>query len=197
MEIATLFCYLKEEPFIPYNNNNNRRPEKRRDPINENVRYPQVRVIGPEGEQLGVMSSREANSLAMSYQLDLYCVAPTATPPVCRICNYGKVRFEKQKQDKLKKKNQKVQELKQIQLTPQIGQHDLETKARKAREFFEKGDRVEVCVVFRGRQMTHTEIGEEVMKKFNEVCADIASVEKAPFWEGKWYKEILMPIKKK
>lgn len=161
------------------------------------MRYPQVRVIGPDGEQLGVMSSREANTLAASYQLDLYCVAPTAVPPVCRICNYGKVRFEKQKQEKLKKKNQKVQELKQIQLTPQIGQHDLETKARKAHEFFEKGDRVEVCVVFRGRQMTHTEIGEEVMNKFNEVCQDVASVDKAPYWEGKWYKEILAPIKKK
>lgn len=181
MVIATLFCYLKEESLIPYaNNNNNRRPEKRHDPINENVRYPSVRVIGPDGEQLGVMSSREANSLAMSYSLDLYCVAPNANPPVCRICNYGKVRFEKQKQEKLKKKNQKIQELKQIQLTPQIGQHDLETKARKAREFFEKGDRVEVCVVFRGRQMTHTEIGEEVMKKFNEVSADVANVEKSP-----------------
>ena len=87
--------------------------------------------------------------------------------------------------------------MKQIQLTPQIGTHDLETKARKGREFLEKGDRVEVCVVFRGRQMSHLEIGEEVMQHFNEILADVASVDKAPYWEGKWYKEILAPIKKK
>ena len=156
-----------------------------------------MRVIGPEGEQLGIMSSRQANSLAMSYNLDLYCVAPTANPPVCRICNYGKVRFEKQKQDKLRRKNQKTQELKQIQLTPQIGQHDLETKAHKARECLEEGDRVQVCVVFRGRQMSHQEIGEDVMKHFNETLQDVAIVDKAPYWEGKWYNEILAPAKKK
>ena len=153
---ATLF-YSEEEFLIPYFNNSNRRaPERRNDPINENVRYP-----------------------------------------VCRICNYGKVRFEKQKQDKLRRKNQKTQELKQIQLTPQIGQHDLETKAHKARECLEEGDRVQVCVVFRGRQMSHQEIGEDVMKHFNETLQDVAIVDKAPYWEGKWYNEILAPAKKK
>ena len=194
---ATLF-YSEEELLIPYFNNSNRRaPERKNEPINENVRYPEVRVIGPQGEQLGIMSSRQANALAMNYSLDLYCVAPTANPPVCRICNYGKVRFEKQKQDKLRRKNQKTQELKQIQLTPQIGQHDLETKTRKARECLEEGDRVQVCVVFRGRQMSHQEIGEDVMTHFNEVLQDVAVVDKAPYWEGKWYNEILAPAKKK
>ncbi|MBR3266940.1 MAG: translation initiation factor IF-3, partial [Bacilli bacterium] len=118
-----------------FNPNDRRRPEKRFDPINEHIRYPEVLVIGPNGEQLGVMSSQNANKLAMSYDLDLFCVAPNAKPPVCKILNYGKYRFEQQKQQKASKKNQKTTETKEVQLTPVIGQHDLETKARKAREF--------------------------------------------------------------
>lgn len=186
---------------IPYSNQNagrpNKRPEKRRDPINENIRFPEVRVIGPEGEQLGIMSSNEANRLAMSYNLDLFLAAPNANPPVCKICNYGKLRFEKQKQDRMKRKNQKTQELKEIQLKPQIGQHDLDTKARKAKEFLEKGDKVLVKVVFKGRQLAHKEIGEELMGKFNASLAEVSIVEKAPYWEGKFCCCILAPVKKK
>ncbi len=142
------------------------------------------------------MSSRQANELAMSYNLDLYCVAPQANPPVCKILNYGKFRFEKQKQDRAQKRNRKSNETKQIQLTPQIGLHDLETKARKAREFLEDGDKVQVCVVFKGRQMAHKEVGEDVMKKFQEILQDVSQVDKAPYWEGKWYNSILAPKKK-
>lgn len=142
------------------------------------------------------MSSRQANELAMSYNLDLYCVAPQANPPVCKILNYGKFRFEKQKQDRAQKRNRKSNETKQIQLTPQIGLHDLETKARKAREFLEDGDKVQVCVVFKGRQMAHKEVGENVMKKFQEILQDVSQVDKAPYWEGKWYNSILAPKKK-
>lgn len=142
------------------------------------------------------MSSRQANELAMSYNLDLYCVAPQANPPVCKILNYGKFRFEKQKQDRAQKRNRKSNETKQIQLTPQIGLHDLETKARKAREFLENGDKVQVCVVFKGRQMAHKEVGEDVMKKFQEILQDVSQVDKAPYWEGKWYNSILAPKKK-
>lgn len=192
-----LFYYSRRKQTISYyNSNDRRRPEKRYDPINEHVRYPEVRVIGPAGEQLGVMSSRAANDLAIRYGLDLYCVAPSANPPVCKILNYGKLRFEKQKAEKEARKNQKASELKQVQLTPQIGQHDLETKARHAHEFLEAGDRVEVCVVFRGRQMTHKEVGEEVMKRFVDALADVSIIDKAPFWEGKWYNAILAPKKK-
>ncbi len=170
---------------------------KNQDPINENIRYPEVLVIGPEGQQLGKMSSRAANELAIKYGLDLYCVAPQGKPPVCKILNYGKFKFEKQKAAKEAKKNQKSTELKQVQLTPQIGIHDLETKARHAREFIEDGNKVEVCVIFRGRQMSHKDLGEEVMKTFCDKLSDISGVDKSPFWEGKWYKSIIAPLKKK
>jgi translation initiation factor IF-3 len=188
---------LRRNTTIAYFNPNDRsRPEKRYDPINERIRYPQVRVIGPEGEQLGVMSSRAANDLAIRYGLDLYCVAPNVNPPVCKILNYGKFRFEKQKAEKEARKNQHAMELKQVQLTPQIGLHDLETKARHAREFLEGGDRVEVSVVFKGRQMAHKEVGEDVMSKFVEQLNDVSAIDKAPYWEGKWYNAILAPKKK-
>lgn len=142
------------------------------------------------------MSSRAANDLAMRYNLDLYCVAPNAQPPVCKILNYGKFRFEQQKQERLARKNHKATELKQIQLTPVIGEHDIETKSRKAREFFEEGDKVQVVVVFRGRQLSHKEVGEEVMSKFIALLTDVSTIDKAPYWEEKWYYAILAPKKK-
>jgi len=155
-----------------------------------------VLVIGPNGEQLGKMSSRAANDLAMHYNLDLYCVAPNANPPVCKILNYGKFRFEQQKQDRLSRKNQHATELKQVQITPQIGQHDIDTKARHAREFIEDGNKVQICVVFKGRQLAHKDLGEGVMQSFINSLADIALIDKPPFWEGKWYECIVAPKKK-
>jgi translation initiation factor IF-3 len=155
-----------------------------------------VLVIGPNGEQLGKMSSRAANDLAMRYNLDLYCVAPNANPPVCKILNYGKFRFEQQKQDRLSRKNQHATELKQVQITPQIGQHDIDTKARHAREFIEDGNKVQICVVFKGRQLAHKDLGEGVMQSFINSLADIALIDKPPFWEGKWYECIVAPKKK-
>ena len=143
------------------------------------------------------MSSNAANKLAMSYELDLYCVAPKAEPPVCRILNYGKFRFEQQKQQKASKRNQHIAETKEVQLTPVIGIHDLETKARRAREFLSDGDKVHGCVVFRGRQLSHKEVGEEVMSKFIALLEDVSSIDKAPYWEGKRYNVILAPSKKK
>jgi translation initiation factor IF-3 len=142
------------------------------------------------------MSSRAANDLAVRYNLDLYCVAPNANPPVCKILNYGKFRFEQQKQERLARKNHHASEQKQVQLTPQIGQHDVETKARHAREFLEDGDKVQVCVVFKGRQMSHKEVGEEVMSKFIACLSDISTIEKDPYWEGKWFNAVLAPKKK-
>ncbi len=142
------------------------------------------------------MSSRAANEIAIRYGLDLYCVSPNAHPPVCKILNYGKYKFDQQKASRESRKNQHTNALKQVQLTPQIGQHDLETKARHARGFIEDGNKVQVCVVFRGRQLAHKEVGEEVMKRFCEILADVATVEKQPYWEGKWYDCILGPKKK-
>lgn len=161
------------------------------DLVNERVRFPEVLLIGKNGEQLGKMSSREAYSIAMSNELDLLCVAPNANPPVCKIVNYGKYRFEQQKKAKESKKKQHVVEVKEIQLTPQIGQHDLETKAKAARRFLEDGNKVKIGVRFRGRQMTHIEVGEEVMNKFIAILEDVASIEKKPSMDGKWLNAVI------
>lgn len=161
------------------------------DLVNERVRFPEVLLIGKNGEQLGKMSSREAYSIAMSNELDLLCVAPNANPPVCKIVNYGKYRFEQQKKAKESKKKQHVVEVKEIQLTPQIGQHDLETKAKAARRFLEDGNKVKIGVRFRGRQMTHIEVGEEVMNKFIALLEDVASIEKKPAMDGKWLNAVI------
>ena len=164
--------------------------------INEQIRAKEVMVIGPNGEQLGTMSSRDAQRKANEYDLDLFCVAPNAQPPVCKIINYGKYRFEQQKKAKEAKKNQKVVEIKEIQLTPQIGSHDMETKARAAVKFLEQGNKIKVGVRYRGRQMTHLEVGEEALNKFIELLGDIAQIEKPAQMEGRWLLAIIAPKRK-
>jgi len=164
-------------------------PEKKdNDLVNECVRFPSVMLIGPNGEQLGIMSSRDAYQKAIEYDLDLLCVAPNAKPPVCKILNYGKYRFEAQKKAKENKRNQAMHmvELKEIQLTPQIGEHDLLTKANRAKEFLEHGDRVKVVVRYRGRQMAHIEVGQEVLNKFVSLLSEVSTIEKAPIMEGRF-----------
>ena len=143
------------------------------------------------------MTSREAQLKANEYDMDLLCVAPNAQPPVCKIINYSKYRFEQQKKAKEAKKNQHVIETKEIQLTPQIGGHDMETKARAASKFLAAGNKVKVGVRYRGRQMTHIEVGEEVMNKFIESLKDVAVVEKPATMDGRWLVAILAPVKKK
>ena len=173
------------------------RPNKtNQDLINERVRFPEVLLIGANGEQLGKMSSKAAYDYAVQVDLDLVCVAPNANPPVCKIMNYGKYRFEQQKKAKENKKKQHTIEIKEIQLTPQIGQHDVDTKARAARRFLEEGNKVKVGVRYRGRQLSHVEVGEEVMNKFIQSLEDVAIVEKAPFMEGKWLNAILAAKRK-
>ena len=176
--------------------NNKNKGNQNKDLVNENVRFPEVLLIGPTGEQLGVMSSREAQFKANEYDLDLLCVAPNAKPPVCKIINYSKYRFEQQKKAKEAKKNQHVVEIKEVQLTPQIGGHDMETKARAATKFLEAGNKVKVGVRFRGRQMTHIEVGQEVMDKFIALLSDYANIEKPAAMEGRWMYAILAPKKK-
>jgi translation initiation factor IF-3 len=178
-------------------NNFGKKPNNQpKDLVNEYVRFPVVLLIGPNGEQLGTMSSREAQFKANEYDLDLMCVAPNAQPPVCKIVNYSKFRFEQQKKAKEAKKKQHVIEVKEVQLTPQIGLHDMETKARNARKFLEEGNKVKVGVRFRGRQMTHIDVGQEAMDKFIQLVSDIAVVEKQPAMEGRWMIAILAPKKK-
>ena len=165
--------------------------------MNDAVRFPKVLLIGPNGEQLGTMTSREAQLKANEFDMDLLCVAPNAQVPVCKVINYSKYRFEQQKKSKEAKKNQHVIETKEIQLTPQIGGHDMETKARAASKFLAAGNKVKVGVRYRGRQMTHIEVGEEVMNKFIESLKDIAVVEKPATMDGRWLVAILAPVKKK
>lgn len=137
--------------------------------------------------------------MAVSYGLDLFCVAPGANPPVCKILNYGKYRFEKQKSDRAQKKNSKSATLKEVQLHISIGAHDLATKAKHAKEFLADGDKVHVRVVLKGREMAHQEIGEELLKKFVALMEEDGplTTEKAPAWEGKCYSAILTSKSKK
>ena len=186
--------------FIAMNPQGNfpKKPQKdNKELVNENVRFPTVLLIGPNGEQLGTMSSREAQFKANEYDMDLFCVAPNAQPPVCKILNYGKYRFEQQKKAKEAKKNQKIVEIKEVQLTPQIGSHDMETKARNALKFLAEGNKVKVGVRFRGRQMTHLEVGEEALNNFIALIGDAAVIEKPASMDGRWMVAILAPNKKK
>ncbi len=155
-------------------------------------------VIGPEGQNLGQMSSREANSLAASYNLDLFCVAPNANPPVCKILNYGKYRFEQQKKDRELKKNSKQAEVKEVQLHISIGEHDIQTKAKKAKEFLEDGDKVNIRVILKGREMAHKDLGEALLAKFIAILQEAGELQytKAAFWEGKCFSAIVA-LKKK
>ena len=181
-----------------FRSNQQRRPIKDNgDLVNERVRFPSVLLIGPNGEQLGTMSSRDAYRKACEYELDLYCVAPNANPPVCKLLNYGKFKFEQQKKAKESKKRQHIVEIKEVQLTPVIGQHDIDTKVKMATKFLEDGNKVKVGVKYRGRQMSHLEVGEEVMNKFISAIREIDNIEKAPTMDGKWLTAVLTAKGKK
>lgn len=153
--------------------------------INGQIRDKEVRVIGTEGEQLGVMSSREALRLAEEAELDLIKIAPKAQPPVCKIMDYGKFRYEQQKREKEAKKKQHVVETKEIRLSPNVEINDLKTKANNARKFIEKGDKVKVTLRFRGREMAHISSNAHVLDDFASLLEDIAQVSKAAKLEGR------------
>jgi len=153
--------------------------------INEEIRDKEVRVIDADGSQLGIISSKEALRIAAEKNLDLVKIAPQATPPVCRIMDYGKFRFEQAKRDKEAKKKQKVIEIKEIRLSVKIDTNDFNTKASHANKFLQDGDKVKVTVRFRGREMAHSEIGENLIKRFAEACSELGAVEKAPKFEGR------------
>jgi len=156
-----------------------------------------VLVIGPNGESLGVMNRYQALQKAGEFDLDLLCVAPQAKPPVCKIINYGKYRFEQQKKQREAKKNQNIVITKEIQLTPVIGQHDLETKVRAAIKFFKEGNKVKVVLRFRGRQLSHVEVGEDVMNRFIALVEEYGTVEKKPVLDGKLLTAVLASKVKK
>jgi translation initiation factor IF-3 len=153
--------------------------------INGQIRDKEVRVIGTNGEQLGVMSARDAQKLADEAELDLIKIAPKAQPPVCKIMDYGKFRYEQQKKEKEAKKKQHIVETKEIRLSPNVEMNDLKTKATNARKFIEKGDKVKVTLRFRGREMAHVSSSAHVLDDFAEMLDDIASVSKAAKLEGR------------
>lgn len=165
--------------------------------VNENIRFKEVLVIGPEGEQLGILSRREALEKANDYNLDLFCVAPNGNPPVCKILDFGKYRFEAQKKAKEAKKNQQVTEVKPIRLSPVIDKHDFDTKLRQAHKWAEEGLKVKVDMRFRGRMITRVEVGKQVMKDFIEQISEVAGVEKPPTMEGNTMSVVLSPKKTK
>ncbi len=166
------------------------------DLVNENIRFKEVLVIGPEGEQLGIMMRREALEKAYEYELDLYCVAPNGTPPVCKIVDYGKHRFELQKKNKEAKKKQHVTELKAIRLSPVIDIGDFNTKLKQASKWLQEGMKVKIDMRFRGRMITRQEVGKQIMKQFIAETAEYSGIEKAPSMEGNTMSVILSPKKK-
>ena len=167
--------------------------------INDQIRVPEVLVIGPNGEQVGVKSISDALTLAGYAALDLVLISPNANPPVCKLMDYNKFRYEKQKKQKeaLKKQKASMSELKEYRLSPVIDVGDFETKLRNATKYLEKGDRIKLTVRFKGRQMAHTELGKEVLDKFADRVADIADIEQKPKLEGRTMTMLLIPKKDK
>ena len=161
--------------------------------INEEILDKEVRLIGDQGEQLGIMSAQEALKIAVERELDLVKIAPGSNPPVCKVMDYGKFRFEQAKKEKEAKKNQRVIEIKEIRMSPGIGENDFNTKLKNGQKFLNDGDRVKVSVRFRGREMAHTEIGEQLLKDFAAKCSDIATLDKNPKLEGRNMSMFLSP----
>ena len=161
--------------------------------LNEEIRDKEVRLIGDDGEQLGIMSSAEALAIADEKGLDLVKISPQAVPPVCKLMNYGKFRFEQGKREKEAKKNQHVVEIKEIRMSPGIDVGDFNTKLKNAQKFIADGNRVKVSVRFRGREMAHTEIGKELLDRFAEQCAETANLDKDAKLEGRMMSIFLSP----
>ena len=161
--------------------------------VNEGIRAREVRLIDQNGEQLGIKTKSEALEIAARANLDLVLVAANAKPPVARIMDYGKHRFEQQKKDKEARKNQKVISLKEVRLSPTIDEHDFNTKLRNGIKFLEKGDKVKASIRFKGRAITHKEIGQRVLVRFAEECKEVATIESHPKMDGRSMFLILAP----
>lgn len=164
-------------------------------PINEEIKAKEIRVVGDDGEQLGIMSSDAALKIAYDKGLDLVMMAAQAEPPVCRIMDYGKYRFEKEKREKEARKKQQTVELKEVQLSCRIDKHDFETKVNHALRFLGAGNKVRVVVKFRGREMSHMEIGRDILDRFAESVSELGTVDKKPSTEGRFMSMIIVPAK--
>lgn len=165
--------------------------------VNEMIRIREVRVIDDEGQQLGVMPTSRAYALAQEKGLDLVEVAPTAVPPVCRILDYGQYKYELQKREREAKRKQKSQTFKEIRLRVKIDTNDLRTKTRRAAEFLDDGDRVKVTVQFRGREMTHANLGRDLLTRAAEMLAESGAVERQPLLEGRSMSIVMAPLEKR
>lgn len=153
--------------------------------VNEQIRDREVRVIGQDGKMLGIMSSKEAQKLAREADLDLVKISPNAKPPVCKIIDYGKFKYEQNRREKEAKKKQKTIEVKEIRFSPNIDTNDLNTKINQARKFLGNGNKLKVSVRFRGRELTHTSVGRAILENFAQQLSDIAVVDKPPKMEGR------------
>ncbi|WP_099158725.1 translation initiation factor IF-3 [Virgibacillus ndiopensis] len=165
--------------------------------VNEKIRAREVRLIDSNGDQLGVKSRNEALDIAQTRNLDLVLVAPNAKPPVCRIMDYGKYRFEQQKKEKEARKKQKIINVKEVRFTPGIGEHDFNTKLKNAKKFLENGDKVKASVRFRGRAITHKELGQDVLERLAKEVQDISTIESKPKMEGRNMFMMLAPLNEK
>lgn len=179
---------------VKFNKNRHKEPT---DIVNEAIRDREVLVIGSDGTQLGVMSRRDALQKAYDEDLDLLCVAPNAQPPVCKIIDYGRYRFEQQKKEREAKKNQQTAEMKSLRVSPVIDQHDFDTKVKRAKEWLSDGQRVKIDMRFRGRMITRQEVGKQVLDKFTEQVSDVADVTKPPMLEGNTMSVTFSPKKGK
>ncbi|MFA3782093.1 translation initiation factor IF-3 [Melioribacteraceae bacterium 4301-Me] len=165
--------------------------------VNQEIKIPQVRLIDSNGEQVGIVSIKEALKRAQEQELDLVEIAPQANPPVCKIIDYGKFVYELQKKEKLQRKKQQVSILKEIRLHPNTDTHDFDFKVRHAINFIEEGNKVKVSVLFKGRELAYTELGENLLKKFIERMSEVAKVEQEIKFEGRTMHTILTPLKSK
>ena len=164
--------------------------------INEQIEAKEIRVIGADGEQLGIMSTEQALRMAYNDGLDLVIMTGNATPPVCKIMNFGKFRFEREKKEKEAKKKQQVVELKEIQLSCRIENHDFETKLKHAHKFLSGGNKVRVVLRFKGREMSHQDLGVEIMERFRVACEEFGTVDKKPALDGRIMSMVISPVKK-
>ena len=192
MDINFISAFLLLEVFDIAKNNDNML-------INDQIKCPQVLVIGPNGEQVGVKPIGDALTLASYAALDLVLISPNANPPVCKVMDYNKFRYEKQKKAKeaMKKQRANMSELKEYRLSPVIDVGDFETKLRNATKYLEKGDRIKLTIRFKGRQMAHTELGNEVLERFASRVEDIADIEQKPNLDGRVMTMLLVPKKDK
>jgi len=163
--------------------------------INDDIRAKEVRLLDENGDQLGIKSLDEAKEYAYEKGVDLVCIAPQATPPVCRAMDYGKYRYEQHKREKEQQKKQQTVVIKEVHLSCRIDTHDFETMANRAIKFLTEGNKVRVTLRFKGREMAHQDLGREVMMKFAEVCSEVATLDKKPTLEGRQLMMFLVPVK--